>query len=145
MAKKKARSDSTDAERRIRQGQRLARLLRVMQCILGPGRWDAESLANELECSVRTVHRMLTTLQMAGVPFRYDPDLKAYRVPHGYKFPGISSKPHAKPDPADAELILPAAKRLLRDSERLAASLQAFCNEIERPADSSRVSDQEGA
>ena len=57
----------TDSERRARQCERLARLLRVLHCILGPGRWDAESLANELECSTRTIHRLLQTLTVANV------------------------------------------------------------------------------
>src|SRR5437762_999286 len=84
MAKKR-----TDAERRARQCERLSRLLRTLHLIMGPGRWDAEALARELECSRRTVHRLLQTLSMAGVPWHYDEAHQAYRVRRGFKFPGL--------------------------------------------------------
>jgi predicted DNA-binding transcriptional regulator YafY len=127
MAKKKSKSESTDAERRARQCERLARVLRALQCIIGAGRWDAEGLANELGVSVRTVHRILTTLTMAGVPVRYDAALKSYSVPRGYKFPGLDSKQGNAQVPANPATLLPAAKRLMRDTERLTESLKAFC------------------
>lgn len=33
---------------------------------------NADGLARELECSTRTVHRILQTLSMAGVPWCFD-------------------------------------------------------------------------
>src|SRR5438045_8687025 len=84
MAKKR-----TDAERRARQCERLSRLLRTLHLIMGPGRWDAGALARELECSRRTVHRLLQTLSMAGVPWHYDETHQAYRVRRGFKFQGL--------------------------------------------------------
>ena len=68
----------TDAERRVRQVERFSRLLRVLNCISGSGRWDAVALAKELECSRRTIHRLLQTLSMAGVPWYFDEITKAY-------------------------------------------------------------------
>jgi hypothetical protein len=76
----------TDAERRARQCERLSRMLRVLQLIMGPGRWDAEGLARELECSPWTIHRILQTLSMSGVPWHYDEAKRAYRVRPGYRF-----------------------------------------------------------
>jgi predicted DNA-binding transcriptional regulator YafY len=86
MAKPANRSD---AERRLRQALRLARVLQVLQCIGGTGRWDAHSLATEMECSVRTIHRVLHTLMLAGIPVRYDAASKAYRLPPNFAFPGL--------------------------------------------------------
>ena len=67
MAKKR-----TDADRRVRQSDRLARVLRVLQLIQGTGPWTAPSIAKELECSERTVYRDLQTLAAAGVPWFFD-------------------------------------------------------------------------
>lgn len=131
MAKKKPRSESTDAERRARQSERLARVLRALQCIMGQGRWDAEALAQELNCSVRTVHRILQSLSMAGIPCRYDAIAKAYRVPRGFRFPGLEpnqSSSEGSPDPAK---LLTPARQLLSDVERFADSLREFCNALD--------------
>jgi predicted DNA-binding transcriptional regulator YafY len=84
MAKKQPQPQSrTDAERRVRQCERLGRLLRTLQLIMGKGRWDAIGLAEELECSRRTVYRLLQTLSMAGVPWYFDESCRAYRVRPG--------------------------------------------------------------
>lgn len=94
----------SDADRRARQAERLGRVLRVLQCILGPGRWDAESLAVELECSTRTVHRILRTLTHAGIPWFYCQDSRCYRVREGFRFPGVAREP--KSDAADLDECL---------------------------------------
>ncbi|MGC4004083.1 MAG: HTH domain-containing protein [Pirellulales bacterium] len=78
-----------DPERRLRQADRLARLLRLLRLLMGSGRWDAESLAEELGCSRRTVHRMLQCLEMAQIPWHFDNKMQAYRLPPGFKFPGL--------------------------------------------------------
>lgn len=124
MAKKKQR---TDAERRARQCERLSRHLRVLRLILGPGRWDSEALARELECSTRTVHRILQTLTMAGVPWFYEEELRAYRVRSGFKFPGLeSSKSISEPTPHHLTLLT-SAQQLLADGERFIDSLRQYC------------------
>ena len=61
-----------DAERRLRQADRLARVLRVLQLIQGRGRWDTKAIAQEIECSERTVYRDLAVLELAGVPWTYE-------------------------------------------------------------------------
>jgi predicted DNA-binding transcriptional regulator YafY len=82
MAKKR-----TDAERRVRQSDRLARVLRVLQLIQGTGPWTAQAIAKELECSERTVYRDLQTLSAAGVPWFFDEYGQSYRIRDGYKGP----------------------------------------------------------
>ena len=79
MAKKR-----TDAERRVRQSDRLARVLRVLQLIQGPGPWTAPAIAKKLECSERTVYRDLQTLAAAGVPWFFDEYSQSYRIREGY-------------------------------------------------------------
>ena len=127
MAKKR-----TDAERRLRQCERLSRLFRVLRLILGPGRWDAEALARELECSTRTVHRDLQTLSMAGVPWYYDGERQAYRVRPGFKFPALDPSAGQEgstrmPDPL---AVLAAARQVLVDGERFIEALRRFCTTL---------------
>lgn len=79
----------TDAERRARQCDRLARLLRVLQIILGPGQHDAKTISQELECSERTVFRDLQALSVAGVPWFFDERCQSYRVRPGFRFSAL--------------------------------------------------------
>lgn len=129
MAKKRS-----DAERRARQCERLSRLLRTLQLIMGSGRWNAEALAGELECSRRTVHRILQTLSMSGVPWYYDETCQAYRVRPGFKFPGLdvaTMKSDAlihqgRMTPTKEKLEL-AATKLVSEAEAFLDSLRTFC------------------
>ena len=89
MAEKK--KERTDAERRLRQCERLSRVIRTLRCIMGPGRWDTEALARELEVSHRTVHRIMQTLEMSGVPWYYCKESKCYRMRPGFKFPPLET------------------------------------------------------
>jgi predicted DNA-binding transcriptional regulator YafY len=135
MAEKKQKR--TDAERRVRQAERLSRLLRVLRCIMGPGRWDADGLSHELECSPRTVHRIMQTLSMSGVPWYYCKESECYRVRPGFRFPGLAvssptEKPTAGPEAVNA---LAEAKRLMSEGERFIQSLKRFCQSLERAAD----------
>jgi hypothetical protein len=130
MAEKK--KERTDSERRARQSERLSRLLRALRCILGPGRWDAESLARELEVSPRTVHRIMQTLSMSGVPWYYCKENECYRVRPGFKFPGIepaSATPELGQNP-NRSAILAKSRRLLADSEKFLAALRDFCTAL---------------
>ena len=124
---KKQRSD---ADRRVRQCERLGRLLRVLHLIMGKGGWDANMLAAELECSKRTVYRLLQTLSMAGVPWYFDEACRSYRVRPGFKFTGLDGQPEtAQPEIDSASLNL-AANKLLRDGEKFMESLRAFCGQL---------------
>ena len=82
-------SSKPDAERRLRQADRLARVMRVLQLLQSRGRWNAASIAQELECSERTIHRDLTVLELAGVPWSYDKDQQCYRLRPDYTFPTL--------------------------------------------------------
>jgi biotin operon repressor len=126
-----AKKQRSDADRRVRQSERLGRLLRLLHLIMGKGRWDAGTLAEELECSRRTVYRLLQALSMAGVPWYFDETTRAYRVRPGFRFPEIE-QPRQQPVnqyPLPPELE-PVVEQLIRDSETFVASLQRFLDEL---------------
>ncbi len=128
-----------DAERRARQCERLARVLRVLQLIMSRGQWDAPAIAKELECSERTVFRDLQTLTTAQVPLYFDEQCNSYRVRAGFRFTalephqdeqtqpaavnaGVPASPSCSPEQL-ADLSLEAARRLLNDAGELVAIL----------------------
>jgi predicted DNA-binding transcriptional regulator YafY len=80
----------TDVDRRIRQADRMAIILKILHLLLGRGKWDAKSLAAEFECDQRTIYRYLQVLEFAGVPYTYDREAKCYRVRPDVKFPVLS-------------------------------------------------------
>ena len=121
MAKKKQR---TDAERRLRQCERLSRLLRVLHLISGKGRWDADGLAQELECSRRTIHRLLQTLSMAGVPWYFDESARAYRVRQGFRFPLSDQADASSNKAALTRQVHESIDQLVTIAGQLSASLQ---------------------
>ena len=145
MAKepKKELKERSDAERRARQCARLANLMRALHLISGRGRWDVRTLAEELVCSQRTVHRMLSTLSMAGVPWYFDEKLRAYKVRPGFKFPlveqAIVAEAESCSDDSDADQIQKMITQLIEDGEAFADSLQKFLTALK--ASSNRCQD----
>jgi len=143
MAKKKsalAWKQRTDAERRARQSERLSRLLRVLRCIMGPGRWDAESLAHELEISPRTIHLIMQTLSMAGIPWFYCKETECYRVRPGYKFPGLDT---AQDNLGTFESVNPqvlaTARKILDEGENFLTSIRHLCDLLSRESKAKSV------
>lgn len=140
MAKKR-----TDAERRARQSDRLARVLRLLELIQSPGQWNAQAIANELEVSERTVYRDLQTLTAAGIPWFFDDYAQSYRIREGYRgrLPKTSPEPGppsetppptpAPPDDPRSIVILAkeAAQRLLVEAEGVVESLDRLSQAIE--------------
>jgi len=135
MGKKRPLRQRTDAERRIRQSERLSRLLRVLNCITGAGRWDAEALAKELEVSSRTVHRLMQTLSMANIPWFFCSETKCYRVRPGFKMPGIDGV-DGLGQIAHPVQLKQAVDKALRDLTRAVESLRAFSDELGRSSTS---------
>ena len=78
-----------ESERRLRHNFRLARLLRLLELVSGPGRWTPKTLTAELEVSERTFHRLRETLELAGVPLFFAKEANAYRVRADYRFPPL--------------------------------------------------------
>ena len=135
----------TDAERRVRQSDRLARILRVLQLIQSPGPWTAQSIAQELECSERTVYRDLQTLAAAGVPWYFDDYSQSYRIRDGYKGPFPFLQPARGNEAKDqrtnpavgddarsiASLAKEAAQRLLVEAEGVVRALDRLSRAID--------------
>lgn len=76
-----------DRERRVRQNDRIARVLRVLNLVQGRGRWTSKAIAEELECSERTIYRDLEVLEFAGVPYYKDLKDNSIRVRPDFRFP----------------------------------------------------------
>lgn len=65
-------------------------MIRLLELIQGRGRWNAQDLSNELECSERTVYRDLRVLELAGIPYFEDKAAKCYRIRGDFKFPVLN-------------------------------------------------------
>ena len=76
-----------ETDRRFRQAERLGRLLTMFRLVSGRGLWNPESLAVELDCSIRTVHRLRDTLELSGVPIYFDRLQNSYRLRFSCKAP----------------------------------------------------------
>lgn len=138
MAKKR-----TDAERRLRQSDRLARILRLLELIQTPGQWNAQTIAKELEVSERTVYRDLQTLTAAGIPWYFDDFSQSYCIREGYRVrlpktslgsepPSETSSPTPPDDPRSIVTVAKeAAQRLLAEAERVIQSLDRLSRAIE--------------
>jgi predicted DNA-binding transcriptional regulator YafY len=139
---------TSDAERRVGQASRLGRILRVLELIGGRGRIDAQGIAQELECGVRTVYRDLQVLTLAGIPWVFEKENRSYRIREGgWRFPvlhlaedelfgqaaativagaaGLKIGAGAKPATTKlmAARISDESKRVLRDAEQLVSVL----------------------
>ncbi len=78
-----------DRDRRVRQHERMSRVLKLLSLIQSRGRWNAKAISQELECSERTVFRDLEVLEFAGVPWYFDEADGCYRVRPDYRFPTL--------------------------------------------------------
>jgi len=137
MAKKRLQPEKrTDAERRARQCERLSRHLRVLHCILGPGKWDADALARELEVSPRTIHRIMQTLSMANIPWYFCKVNECYRVRPGFKFPGLVASDCAPSltNTNNVASLLFAAEQVLKDAEQFSRSVRDFAAVLQQEA-----------
>ncbi len=68
----------------------------------------------------------MMTLGMAGVPWRYDQELQAYRIQPGFKFPAIEVTKGPKPDLPMAKVAKAkaAARKALADVETMGDALR---------------------
>lgn len=87
---KPTKKDRPDRDRRVRQADRLARILRVLELIQSRGRWTTKAIAEEIECSERTVYRDLEVLRFAGIPYFREGDQQFVRVRPDYRFPVLT-------------------------------------------------------
>ena len=76
-----------DNVRRDRQAARIGRIIKVLRLIQSRGRWNAQTLAEEVGCKPRTIHRDLKALEYAGVSWYYDGVYQCYRLQSEYSLP----------------------------------------------------------
>jgi predicted DNA-binding transcriptional regulator YafY len=85
-----AKSARAEVDRRLRQADRLARVMRTLQLLLSRGRWNARDIAAEQDCSERTIYRDIQVLELAGIPVEFDQEDRCYRVRQDFRFPSLN-------------------------------------------------------
>lgn len=80
----------SDADRRINQADRFAKIMKILELIQGNGRWNARALAQEFECTEKTIYRFLRVLSLAGIPYFFDDENQCYKVRPDYRFPVLA-------------------------------------------------------
>lgn len=118
MARKRS-----EADRRARQCERMGRILRVLQLIQQGGQWDAAALAQEIECSERTVHRALQVIQVGGIPVYFDETCRSYRIRQGFHLPLLSPRQATSCRDELLDRSLEAAQRILAGAQELVQAL----------------------
>lgn len=71
-------------------GTRVHRLLQLINAMRSGQAYTADELAAKLAISRRTVFRDLELLERSGVPCRYDPHRRGYRIDEWYFLPPVS-------------------------------------------------------
>ncbi len=69
---------------------RVYRLLRLITLLQSSRGYSADDLARELEVSRRTVFRDLNMLELAHIPYYFDPDTGGYRISRHFFLPPVS-------------------------------------------------------
>jgi predicted DNA-binding transcriptional regulator YafY len=83
----------SEEDRRAQQANRLFEMMKLVELLLGRGKWSTKTLAAELERSEKTIRRRLEVLSMAGVAHYYDSHEKCLRLMPGVKFPVLNLTP----------------------------------------------------
>ncbi|MBX3394413.1 MAG: WYL domain-containing transcriptional regulator [Phycisphaerae bacterium] len=68
---------------------RVFRLLKIITLMQSGRLYDADGMAAELSVSRRTLFRDLKLLEMVGVPYRFDHNEGAYKIPEGQFMPPV--------------------------------------------------------
>lgn len=106
-----------DVDNRLRQADRLARVMRVLERIRGRARWNLRDIAEEEECSEQTIRRVLNVLELAGVCWYYDHEGECYRLERDPRFPVLGLDP--------GEIVELAKAKAITDAMADAMGLQA--------------------
>jgi predicted DNA-binding transcriptional regulator YafY len=123
----------SDAERRNRQCAKFARLIRIARLVTGNGRWGPNDLAEEIECSTRTIYRDVEILSASGIPITFDKSTQAYSVQSGFRFSKLDPMTVDVCDTASPQIheLLVQARRVLKEAEGLMTCLRLLCDQLE--------------
>ena len=69
---------------------RIYRLLRLVNLLQGSRGFNAHELAEELQVSRRTVFRDLNALELARIPYYYEPSTRSYRISQHFFLPPVN-------------------------------------------------------
>ena len=69
---------------------RIYRLLRLVNLLQGGRPYTANELAQELQVSRRTVFRDLNAMELAQIPYFYDPEHQGYRISRHFFLPPVN-------------------------------------------------------
>ncbi len=108
--------------------------MHLLRLISGRGRWNMADLAAELECSERTIYRLLDALTACGVPWYFDKQQETYRIREGFRLGNLvdassQSQSQTQESPEKAIAIVNEARCLIEQLKSFVARLEAVINQ----------------
>ena len=103
--------------------------MHLLRLISGRGRWKMVDLAAELECSERTIYRLLDALTACGVPWYFDKQQETYRIREGFRLGNLfeatsQSQSQTQESPEQTIELVNEARNLIKQLNSFVARLK---------------------